>query len=683
MAKQKNLPAVKSGVFEFAAESAYIGILRNKVLREHGLSRTAYEAFIERHLGKGYFRMQTDGEDAVSEEVSGIEMKGGYDRGFAFQQYIDSSSRASSASVYTPEPVAGYLVERAFYYIFEESFRNKGIQNPESEDFYASLGEFLWSFPERILRILDISAGTGLFLIKTLSVEERALKAFSVSDPEIEGYLLKQVNRGLVANDLHKEGLEIFLLNLLEKFLPSFEWSEIQTGIFTRDAVSDFEFEGPFDLIFGNPPYLGEKSNRQIFDRAKLSDFGKRHYEAKMDYFYYFIHKAIDLLQPGGTAAYVTTNYFTTADGGRKLRAYLKGQAVFREIFMLEDVKVFPSAKGQHNMLYILQKNPVPRKKTLVKIPKRTEKGLVGILKESEGYETEGDSIYDGDGNIVLYEDASHEILNEALKRNARGILGDLCQVRQGLVSGCDRTSRRNLPVGSSDLDLDESIFVFNSMEEIPQGLKDSPFLKPFYKNSDIGRYNLKDSRRVVLYITDDNLFEAGEIHARAVLNHLGRYREILSRRREVGKGVRKWYALQWYRTEELFTGPKLLVPHRAMENRFVYTERPCYGSADIYFIKGREAETDLKALCAYLNSNVVHFWLRVNGKKKGRQLELYHTPLERIPLPEMSAEAVKRLSMFHDCLDRDIGRVDDFIGGLYGLNRAEMEILQAFANQE
>ena len=48
-----------------------------------------------------------------------------------------------------------------------------------------------------------------------------------------------------------------------------------------------------YNLILGNPPYLGEKNNRKIFEKIRLTEFGQKYYEGKMDYLYFFIEKPL------------------------------------------------------------------------------------------------------------------------------------------------------------------------------------------------------------------------------------------------------------------------------------------------------------------------------------------------------------------------------------------------------
>ena len=669
----------KKAYIDFDSEESYIGWLRCRLLCEFGIENEEYRTFILRHLGSDYASKLDFAAGRNNEPDLFIEQGDDYFHGLALQGYMDESLRISTASVYTPEPVAAYLVERGIFYALERNFEEKGVYGPDHGEFYEALGSILNENREMVIRTMDISAGSGLFLLKMLSVMERSLKTCISSEKEIKEILLRQVNYGIFANDLHKQGLELFLIVLLNRFLGTFEIEKINPAIFEGNAVSDLFLGDSYDLILGNPPYLGEKGNIDVFKNARMSNFGQRFYEAKMDYFYYFIHKAVEMLKPGGVASYVTTNYFTTADGARKLRTFLKEKALFREICMLEDVEIFSSAKGQHNMLFTIQKRPAYSRKTVLK----TAKGKSDCFKEAVGkaetQKIDGESIYDSDGNIVLYENALFKDASRSIRRNAECSLGELCEVRQGLVSGCDRTSKRNIAAAKGDVPINEPVYVFESIGHVPENLKNSTFIKPFYKNSDINRYSLKESKRLILYVTSRKMEKEEKEYADAVIEHLNRYREILSRRREVINGARNWYELQWPRDEEIFKGPKIMVPHRAMENRFVYTEKICYASADIYFINGEMESNHMKALCCILNSSVVYFWLSNNGKRKGRQLELYHTPLKRVPIPRLTEQSVEWLSKAHDCDERDESLIDDFVCNLYRLDEKEKAAISSF----
>lgn len=55
-----------------------------------------------------------------------------------------------------------------------------------------------------------------------------------------------------------------------------------------------------FDIVLGNPPYVGEKGNKDTFEPLKQSKLGDQFYQGKMDLFYFFFHLGLDLVRSGG-----------------------------------------------------------------------------------------------------------------------------------------------------------------------------------------------------------------------------------------------------------------------------------------------------------------------------------------------------------------------------------------------
>jgi type I restriction-modification system DNA methylase subunit len=76
-----------------------------------------------------------------------------------------------------------------------------------------------------------------------------------------------------------------------------------------------------FDFCTSNPPYVGEKTAKDLFNSVKKSNPNLTDiYQGKMDYLYWFVLLGLSKLKPGGKLCYITTAYWPTADGADKLR---------------------------------------------------------------------------------------------------------------------------------------------------------------------------------------------------------------------------------------------------------------------------------------------------------------------------------------------------------------------------
>ncbi|MCX5908568.1 MAG: Eco57I restriction-modification methylase domain-containing protein, partial [Deltaproteobacteria bacterium] len=116
-----------------------------------------------------------------------------------------------------------------------------------------------------------------------------------------------------------------------------------------------FHTKGGFDVLIGNPPYIGEKGHKELFLEVKNGPL-VRFYLGKMDYFYFFFHLALNIGRKNAQIAFITTNYYLTAFGAKKLREDFKSRSSIRHLTNLNELKIFESALGQHNIITILSK---------------------------------------------------------------------------------------------------------------------------------------------------------------------------------------------------------------------------------------------------------------------------------------------------------------------------------------
>ena len=444
------------------------------------------------------------------------------------------------------------------------------------------------------LKILDLCCGSGALLLAYLELIVRLLKCSTTYNMH---ELLIVIQNNIYGVDVDPKAIEIFK-QLLSSLLECQSLSKVNANLYNLDSLNDlmpFQY-GTFDLIIGNPPYIGEKNNRELFKNVKTQEWGSKYYEGKMDYFYFFIYKGYDYLNNTGSLCYLSSNYFLTADGAKKLRTFIKDQFFMSKYCDYADASIFRNRK-LHACQYVLQKKP----------SKQIEKYTESMILENAFMAKD---VFKADGTLVFVSDEGIRLMLKQMEAKAIGRLGDLYDVFQGIVSGYDAAFVSNLNSGAIEL---------------------SSYYRPFYKNSDITDYLIQTlPSRQILYVDQptENI---------KLLEHLEPYRERLEKRREVIRNVRAWYMLTWPREASIFNGEKVVVPQRASYNLFSYTDKPFYASADVYFIKmNSQSPYSLKLLTVLLNSEPYHTWLKHMGKRKGRLFELYATPLKNIPIPEL-----------------------------------------------
>jgi len=69
-----------------------------------------------------------------------------------------------------------------------------------------------------------------------------------------------------------------------------------------------FKENGGFDIVLGNPPYVGEGKKKEIFIPVQKTSFGEKYYIGKMDFWYFFTSLGIELLKENEIAQGIVPN---------------------------------------------------------------------------------------------------------------------------------------------------------------------------------------------------------------------------------------------------------------------------------------------------------------------------------------------------------------------------------------
>ncbi|PXF59288.1 MAG: hypothetical protein C4B58_04015 [Deltaproteobacteria bacterium] len=376
-----------------------------------------------------------------------------------------------------------------------------------------------------------------------------------------------------------------------------------------------------------------------------------------MDIFYFFLHLALNLGKQGSNIAFITTNYYPTATGATKLRKDIQKRAIIKNLINFNELKIFESALGQHNMITVLEKvqneNSVAKTCITQRQGATTPEILEQILNRNDAetnyYKAIQKDLYDGNecyirliGNSKNSKNPIQMILEKVKSKNIT--LWHICNVNQGILTGADKVSNKHIKkfpkVGFIK---GEGVYVLNDNEV--KKIVSEEILKPWFKNSSILKYYTKlKSYEYLLYLTRDiNLSDYSDVQ-----KHVKKFEKILKARpkdrgeMQAALKLGKWWVVFATRKNIPFNSAKIVVPQRSQLNTFGYNEIPWYASADVYFITEKDKSICLKYVLALLNSKLYYLWLYHRGKRKGEMLELYQKPLSEIPIKKISEDEQK-----------------------------------------
>ena len=463
-----------------------------------------------------------------------------------------------------------------------------------------------------------------------------------------------------------------------------FLWHTWFSDVFSRE-----DGRSGFDIVIGNPPYIGEKGHKEIFQPVKKDVHLGKYYLGKMDYFYFFFHLSFNMLSTNGVGIFITTNYYITALGAKKLRTDIKERMSIMTLFNLGELRLFENAPGQHNMISLFSKVNDYGKCNIVDVHK---KGTLNPLMFAQiTNHKDNDTIYSEISQTDMFDGEEKYIrLQGVNKRNilfsilekikySNDILDNICKVNVGLRSGIDKTKKKHQEL-FPDIKINQGIFVIDKSIN----LGEADIIKDFYKNSDIYKYYTSSSTGLrVIYSTNETDIQGYPF----VYRHLLQYKEIINKYRWT-EGV-KWYALVRPRNIRMFQIEKIVVPQRCKYNIFGYNNFEWFASSDVYYITDPIDGYSLKYILGLLNSKLYYVWLYYKGKRKGETLELYQKPLSEIPIKKATVDIqnsiveiidiiidLKKIDANHD-ISKLESKIDDIVYSIYGLTDEEIQYVE------
>jgi len=76
-----------------------------------------------------------------------------------------------------------------------------------------------------------------------------------------------------------------------------------------------------------------------------------------MDFWYYFVHRGIDILKSNGYLGFITNSYWMRSDGASKLIERISSELIIDTIVYFDNYKVFEDVSGKHNISIFIKGN--------------------------------------------------------------------------------------------------------------------------------------------------------------------------------------------------------------------------------------------------------------------------------------------------------------------------------------
>ena len=616
--------------------------------------------------------------------------------GTIYEEYIDKIDKKQKGQYYTPREIVEFIWDRVGFIKDEQFFAYKeGKREPRL--------------------IFDPATGSGGFLVEAIR-RMREDSKINYDDFQDVLELRTSILTGIFGSEISLFPYYITEVNLLIQLTPVLKRMLMKKGVVIKgtpalgvvpvDALSlynpqqlalekeQYDFDQTKDLLplenqkktifekikkgvdqkfsycCANPPYVSEKGHKELF-RGALDRFPywRTFYQGKMDYFYFFIILGLSKLGEGGKLGFITTAYWPTANGASILRKYILKGTKIKEMVFFEDVKIFEYAKGQHNMVLVLEKcqgnGKSENRIKIVKVLAKNQDIVGSNIREKLKFLThhiqehidkdewqdnyirvhwggvkQGELPINGGAWTNIFVEQSFKGMLEQLSERGEQ-LQKVCDIIRGVDSSADRVTPKTIEsipakkVEQFGIKKGDGIFLLTEAEKDSLKLQSDELelVKPTYKNSDICLYFVDvDEKLFILYPKKTtNMLSYPNI-----LGHLEKFREILENRGGHKKGEPKWYLLHRSRKERILCLGKIVCSRWGSKGPeyFGFQTGDYYEGTDTMVIAPKESvREDVLYILAILNSGVIKKWLGQKVQRRGyrAQSALFEIPIYRI----------------------------------------------------
>ncbi|ELN6397315.1 Eco57I restriction-modification methylase domain-containing protein [Campylobacter jejuni] len=495
-----------------------------------------------------------------------------------------------------------------------------------------------------------------------LAIDDENLKFFVSANLTLFDFDEKEATKEFA--NLKKEYDNIFNLESNHPFEWRFEFPEI--------LDDDGNFKG-FDLIIGNPPYIKENDNKDLFTNTKKL----RTYQGKMDIWYHFVGRGFDILKNNGYLAFIATNNWVTNSGAKKLRNIVLEESQILSLVDFSSFMVFDSASMQ-TMIMQFQKIKPPKNYEFhfAKITTQTPiyEDVINLLKNEKNQNNEILSINLTPKKFIdktlNFTKSDYEELFNKIQKYGKFYLEE-SEVAQGIVPAIDEAF----------VIKDKNVFSKN----------EQCFIKEYYTGLS-GKFYSSFTDKYLIYLSNKNY--SGNLDDLPNLKqHFQKYKEILKESKIKYKTPNKpYFYLHREREEKFFKKgeEKIISQVRCIEPIFVYSNENFYGSRALFFIQ--TCRINLKYLTGVLNSKLIAFWLKHKGKIQGNLFKIDKEPLLNIPVVNINSKneklANKLISLVDEILkakeqDKNANtqelenKINSLTYKLYNLTEEEIKIIE------
>lgn len=454
-----------------------------------------------------------------------------------------------------------------------------------------------------------------------------------------------------------------------EEQLQFFDWKLDFPEVMNKQITANIGF----DIVIANPPYLKERDNAHIFNPVNNSRLGKFYHQGKMDFWYYFLHLAIDISSPKSVISFITSRYWINSQGAKKLIDRVRTNLSFVSVVDIGKLKVFDNVAG-HHMIHTYSKN---RRETF------DYKQISNDIKAIESEENNENVTAHVLANVNVFTESEIIFASQELKSQFTTVLGDKYYLGQGVVEASDKVSSKQYKkVGRTDVTVGDGVFVLSKTELNALNLneEENKIIGKYIDPNDVKAYCIEPKQsKFIIYSDMVNRLEIKKNRKFTNLkSHLDYYSDFIT-------SSNAPYGLHRPREIELFSRKKILFKGMFAKNECaIDVDKYFVGMSFISIIENKNSKDfTLEFLLGVLNSKYALNWFYTYGKKRGAGVDIGVEKLRTFPLainPNKKIEGIVQEVITKKTSKENTSaleaQIDNLVYKLYELKYDEVKII-------
>ena len=556
-----------------------------------------------------------------------------------FEFVISPADKEVNGAVYTPQYIREYIVGDTIKKVGER----KSLSDLKFGDIACGCGGFFIT----IVNTIKQNTNRSYFEIFKYNIFGLDIQLYSIQRTKILLTLLA-ISNGEVCNEFD---YNLFLGNALD-----FNW----------ESVSAIKENNGFDIIVGNPPYVGsnkiDNDSKQLLKKWSVSSTGKS------DLYIPFFEIGMKNLNNSGILGYITVNTFYKSLNGRSVRSYFSKNEFDLSIVDFGGEQLFKK-RSTYTCICIIGKTP---SKNISYV--KTASANIGNLKFKDFISIKYESLNDFDGWHLISE-KKKRIISKI--ENTGVPLGKKFEIRNGFA-----TLHNDLYVFKPIRESEDFYFLEKGGNEfkIEKGICRNA-IKPNTLKSELeieanteklifpyivmnGEADLFDKSKRTIKIIDEIHFKNNYPNA---FEYLLFHKDELSLRDKGGKEYEEWYAFGRNQALTLH-GYKLLFPYISSNPCFVFT-----ADKDFLFYNGyailSESIIELKILQKILMSKIFWYYIKHTSKPySGKFFSIAKNYVKNFGICDLTEQEIDRLNNLNDP-----NEIDGFLMRKYEIQISEV----------